>query len=228
MGNFGGRALAVWGILGLLTLAGQVAQATAAASSAQPILAQHNASALSADASEMRQWVLAAGDHQGLPFAIVDKKVARLFLFDATGQLLGASPALLGLMPGDGAAAQTGRRDVNQIPVSERTTPAGRFASEPGRNLQGEAIVWVDYDAGLAIHRLRPAPSSQRRPQRMLAEQPAERRISLGCVVVPVSFYQSVVAPVLGRQRGVVYVLPETQPLQSLFGRPQQMALNQR
>lgn len=194
--------------LGWLTLSSPTALATSAA-------------AVSPDAHAMLQWVLAAADHQGMPFAIVDKKAAQLFLFDAAGQLLGASPALLGLMPGDGAAPQTGRRDVNQIPVAERTTPAGRFASEPGRNLQGEEIVWVDYDAGLAIHRLRPAPTSQRRPQRMLAEAPAERRISLGCVVVPVSFYQNVVAPVLGRQRGVVYVLPETRTLQSLFGKPQ-------
>ena len=221
MGSLGGRTSAFWSFLGLLTLAGPAAQATPVASVGPPASAQQAKPAVSADTYAMLQWVLAAGDHHGMPFAIVDKKAARLFLFDAAGQLLGASPALLGLMPGDAGSPQTGRRDVTQIPPTERTTPAGRFASEPGRNLQGEEVVWVDYDAGLAIHRLRPAPSSQRRPQRMLALEPAERRISLGCVVVPVSFYQSVVAPVLGRQRGVVYVLPETQTLQSLFGRPQ-------
>jgi hypothetical protein len=37
-------------------------------------------------------------------------------------------------------------------------------------------------------------------------------------VVVPVGFYERVISPVLGRQRGVVYVLPETRAVQALFG----------
>jgi hypothetical protein len=36
--------------------------------------------------------------------------------------------------------------------------------------------------------------------------------------VVPVAFYESVVEPLLGKARGVVYVLPETQSVQELFG----------
>lgn len=180
----------------------------------------------SADTRYMLQWVLASGDHRGQPFAIVDKKAAQLLVFDAVGRLLGATPALLGLAPGDHSVPGIGKRASTQILPSERTTPAGRFATEPGRNLQGEAVVWFDYDAALAIHRLRPAAAQERRPQRLLSKAADERRISLGCVVVAVSFYDTVVAPLLGRQRGVVYVLPETQPVQSLFGNAQQLALN--
>ena len=39
-----------------------------------------------------------------------------------------------------------------------------------------------------------------------------------GCIVVPVSFYDAVVAPSLGKHRGVVYVLPENSPVQAMFG----------
>jgi len=34
---------------------------------------------------------------------------------------------------------------------------------------------------------------------------------------VPVAFYDAVVGPSLGRQRGVVYVLPESRPVQAMF-----------
>jgi hypothetical protein len=46
--------------------------------------------------------------------------------------------------------------------------------------------------------------------------------MSLGCVVVPESFFLSVVLPTLGRTRGTVYVLPEDGPVQAMFGNPGQ------
>ncbi len=166
----------------------------------------------SSDAELAARWVLATADHRGLPFAIVDKKGARLFVYDASGRLLGATPALLGSAPGDHSIPGVGDKDPATLLPWERTTPAGRFESEPGRNHAGEEIVWFDYDAGLAFHRLRPGKSHSSRLRRLASGTPAERRASLGCVVVPVSFYERVVAPTLGRMRGVVYVLPETRP----------------
>lgn len=177
--------------------------------------------AASSDARYVAHWVLQQGDHQGLPFAIVDKKAAKIFVFASGGQLLGAAPALLGLAPGDHTVPGIGERPLSQILPSERTTPAGRFVSEPGRNLKGEDVVWVDYDAGLAIHRVRPGNAQERRQQRLATASPADNRISLGCVVVDVAFYESVIAPVLGRQKAVVYVLPETQAVTALFAAPQ-------
>lgn len=164
------------------------------------------------------QWSLASGDNLGRPFAIVDKAQARLFVFTATGQLVGATPALLGLARGDDSAPGVGRKVSTGIPRGERTTPSGRFESEPGHNLSGEPVVWFDYDAALAIHRIRPAAPSERRPQRLASESPADNRISLGCVVVDEAFYLQVVAPTLGKQRGVVYVLPETRDWRAEFG----------
>lgn len=172
----------------------------------------------SADARYAVQWVMAQGDNQGLPFVIVDKKSARMFVFEANGRLRGASPALLGLTPGDHSIPGIEQREVASLRADERTTPAGRFVSEPGHNLRGEAIVWFDYAARLAIHRLRPAPASERRADRLASLTADDNRISLGCVVVPVSFYETVVSPVLGKSYGIVYVLPEALPVQHMLG----------
>ena len=160
--------------------------------------------------------VIKAKDHRGLPFAIVDKKTAQLFVFDGAGRLLGAAPALLGLAPGDVEPAAPVGADTHGLPAARRTTPAGRFVSEPGRNLAGEVIVWVDYAARLAIHRLRPAALSERRPERLASSTPDDNRITLGCVVVAPLFFDSVVAPALGKGYGVVYVLPENDALERL------------
>jgi hypothetical protein len=51
----------------------------------------------------------------------------------------------------------------------------------------------------------------------MASSDPAEHRISRGCVVVPVAFYESAIAPTLRTRRGVVYVLPEEAPAQALL-----------
>ena len=101
--------------------------------------------------------------------------------------------------------------------TNERTTPAGRFVTEPGRNLSGERVVWVDYDAAFAIHRLRPGRTFKSRELRLASPDPHDKRVSEGCVVVPVAFYESVVLRVLGAGPGVVYVMPEAKPLRALF-----------
>lgn len=163
------------------------------------------------------RWAVVDGDAGGRPFAVVDKPAARIFVHAADGRLIGSAPALLGSAPGDVSHDGVGERVLSGIPPEQRTTPAGRFASEPGRNLQGEAVVWVDYDAAIAVHRLRPAAAAERRPQRLASPTVDDNRITLGCIVVDPAFYDTVVAPLLGRQRGVVYVLPDTQDWRVTF-----------
>ena len=170
------------------------------------------------DARYAANWVRESGDHQSQPFAIVDKRDARIYVFDAQGQVLGVSPVLIGLAPGDLSVPDIARRTPSSLLPAERTTPAGRFNTEPGHNDKGEDIVWVDYEASLAIHRLRPAPLAERRGERLSSQVAAEHRISYGCVVVPVEFYERIVAASLGKRRGVVYVLPETRPVREMFG----------
>jgi hypothetical protein len=174
--------------------------------------------AMPGDAGRVARWVIERADHRGRPFAVVDKKNASIHVFEPSGVRVGATPVLLGLAAGDRDAVQNiGARSVTSLLPAERTTPAGRFDTEPGRNDKGEAVVWFQYDAALAIHRLRSAPAHERRPQRLASPDPIERRITYGCVVVPVSFYEDVIMPTLGTRRGVVYVLPEEGSVEALL-----------
>lgn len=164
--------------------------------------------------------VLASGDHGGRPFMVVDKRAAQVAVFDARGRLMGTAPALLGMATGDVDAPGNGTKPVSQIKPAERITPAGRFATEPGRGLQGDTVVWFDYAAGLAIHRVRPGAAEAVRKQRLAGhsgQQVSAQRVSLGCVVLSPAFFEAVVQPSLGQQAGVIYVLPETRPLKTLL-----------
>lgn len=171
----------------------------------------------SADARYLAQWVVDSRDNDGKPFAVVDKKDARMFVFGPAGQVVGATPVLLGLAFGDHAVAGTGALLPSRIPAADRTTPAGRFETQPGFNLTGEDVIWFDYDAGLAIHRLRPDAARVSRQRSLDTAAPDAHRVSAGCVVVPVVFYLNVLRPTLATGRAVVYVLPETRPVRELF-----------
>ncbi len=127
----------------------------------------------SADARYAAAWVLAGADNRDLPFAVVDKRDARIYVFDAGGRLVGASAVLLGITPGDFSVGID--RAPASLSLAERTTPAGRFEARPGRNDKGEDIVWIDYAASLAIHRLRPAPVQERRPARLASPTPGRQ-----------------------------------------------------
>ena len=166
--------------------------------------------ALPGEVQQLVAGVLALRDHEGRAFAIVDKQRAQLHVFDAAGRLRGSSAVLLGQARGDSSAPDVGQNTQNgHVPLHQRTTPAGRFVAAPGKNLQGEPVVWVDYDAAFAIHRLRPGASQAPRLARLATPSPADNRASWGCVVVPVKFYLDVVAKLIGRGASVVYVLPE-------------------
>jgi hypothetical protein len=172
----------------------------------------------SPQAQQLLAWVKQSGDHQGRPFALVDKRRAMLYVFDADGRLAGSSVALLGSARGDQIVPGVGERtQAGSLRSEDKTTPAGRFEAQPGRNLQGEDVVWVDYASAFAIHRVRPGKAWKARAQRLASATPGDNRVSWGCVVVPVDFYQRVVAKVLGEGRSVVYVLPESQPARAFF-----------
>ena len=188
--------------------------ASAAALAAPPAMP---AAPLTADAQRIAQAAVAARDNAGGAFAVVDKKAASVFVFDAKGTLLGASPVLGGLARGDDSVPGIGERPMAKIRPHERTTSAGRFASEPGRNTGGEDIVWVDYDAAISMHRVRNTNKADRRLERLASPTIADNRISYGCINVPAAFYDAYVKPALGQRRGVVYVVPESSPVAAHF-----------
>lgn len=171
----------------------------------------------SADVRFIADWAADSHDSRGLPFVILDKRDARVFVFQADGRLIDASPVLLGAAPGDDPAPGIGSRAMSQVRPEEKTTPAGRFVSAPGRNASGEEVVWVDYADSVSMHRVRPVDPKERRLERLASSDPSQRRISYGCINVPVAFFESVVWPLLSRTRAVVYVLPETRDVRQVF-----------
>lgn len=172
---------------------------------------------VSHETSQTVQWVVATGDNGGAPFIVVDKRQARLQVHAPDGTLVGATPVLLGIARADRIAPGTEDRPLAQIRPSERITPAGRFVARSGRNHRGEDVIWVDYDAGISMHRLRAVDLSERRLERLSSSTPADNRISYGCINVPIAFYDSVLHGLAARSP-VVYVLPETRPAAEWFG----------
>jgi hypothetical protein len=166
----------------------------------------------------MARGVMASRDHQGLPFVVVDKIHARVFVFDLNGRLLGAAPALLGMTRGDEAVPGLGNRPLAQIQPHERITPAGRFVAELDRNIWGQAILWVDYEQAISLHPVRSLNPQERRLERLSSSSLQDKRISYGCINVPAPFWRAVVLPAFQSTKGMVYVLPDSRPLDSVFG----------
>ena len=168
-------------------------------------------------ARHIADWAVHSGDHQGLPFIIVDKVYARALAFDASGRLIAVTPVLIGMAVGDTFAPGVANMGMHQTLPSQRITPAGRFFAEEDRNLKGQRVLWVDYDAGIAIHKLPTKKTKQRRHERMASPYPADHRITYGCINVPSAFYEDVVGRQFRRKGGIVYVLPDKAPLQAVF-----------
>lgn len=171
----------------------------------------------SAPARAMADWVVDSADNHGMPFVIVDKVEATVFVFDAGGRLGGAAPALLGLAHGDDAVPGIGQRALSSIGPQERTTPAGRFVAALGRNLQGHLILWIDYDNAISLHPVVAGTRAERRAERLATPSALDNRISYGCINVALKFFQHVVSPAFKQSSGIVYVLPETRPNHAVF-----------
>ena len=169
------------------------------------------------EARHVADWVVDSGDNRNMPFAIVDKKDAKVFVFDAHGRLRGAAAALLGLALGDDAVPGIGERALSSIRPDERTTPAGRFVAALDRNVHGKEILWVDYDGAVSMHPVITSKREERRAQRLATPTPLDNRISYGCINVPAKFFDNVVHPAFTGTDGIVYVLPETRSAREVF-----------
>jgi hypothetical protein len=171
----------------------------------------------SPEARHVADWIADSRDNANADFIIVDKRHAKAYVFDAEARLRGASPVLLGSALGDDSVPGIGTRPIAEVRPEERTTPAGRFVAERGRNLRGDDVVWVDYDAAVSMHRVRATKPSERRLERLATPTADDNRISYGCINVPVAFYEAYVRPTVATRRAIVYVLPDVKPLQQVF-----------
>ncbi|HJV95757.1 MAG TPA: hypothetical protein VJ608_06960 [Albitalea sp.] len=171
---------------------------------------------VSHDVRRMANWVVDSGDNQGQRFLIVDKRRAHLFVFDSSGLLRGDAPVLLGLARGDDTVPGIGDRPLAQVRPEERTTPAGRFVGELGRNLH-EDVVWVDYDAAVSMHRVITNNPAEHRLRRLATPTVADNRVSYGCINVPAAFFDEWVRPAFDSARAIIYVLPDKHSIGQVF-----------
>lgn len=186
---------------------------------AQPVrLANFGQEVSSQESRKLADWVVDSANNGNLPFMIIDKVQARVYMFDAQGQLRGAASALLGLAVGDHTVPGIGQRKLSSILPAERTTPAGRFVASLDKDIKGEEVLWVDYDSALSLHRVVKGQASERRAERLATPSPVDNRISFGCINVPVKFYETVVSPSFTGTNGIVYILPETRSAREVFG----------
>lgn len=201
------------------------ASATANASTAADgRVASHGASrsashvTLEGDSRAVAQWITSSADNQGASFLIIDKKAAMLHVFTGDGALRASSPVLLGSASGDASVPGIGEKAIADVKEHERTTPAGRFIAERGRNAKGVDVIWIDYDAALSMHRVINEVPAEQRLQRLATPNTTDNRISYGCVNVPVAFYESTIKPIFAEYRALVYILPEQRSIQDVFG----------
>lgn len=185
----------------------------AAASAAAPDLLP------SADTLRVHDWVSSAGDNHGLPYLIVDKPHAALFLFDPAGKQLAAVPVLIGIAPGDEASPGIGAKELSEIGPAEKTTPAGRYLAKFGLAVGKERVLWVDYYTSVALH---PVPTGaaarkEKRRERLASPTPDDNRITFGCINVPSTFYARLLSPMYRGKGGYVYVLPDSKPIEEVF-----------
>lgn len=173
---------------------------TALAASEQAVLAREEASP---QVRQLVQWATLTGDHDSLPFVVIDKARARLFAFDGEGHLRGTGPVLLGAAHADepGAAA----------------TPAGRFVADAWLSARGDGIVWANADGELALHALPSRLAPGRGLQRLASARVEDKRISEGSLHVAADFYRDCLGA-LRSHPSIAYVIPETRPVEYFFG----------
>lgn len=171
----------------------------------------------SAEARQMADWVVDSGDNKNMPFVILDKKEAKVFVFHPHGGLRGAAPVLLGITAGDDSFPGVGNKPLSQVKPEEKTTPAGRYLAASDKNIKGADIVWIDYDSSVSFHAVVKGKPEERRAERLASPLPSERRISFGCVNVPVNFFKTALHASFKKSDGMVYVLPETRSVNQVF-----------
>lgn len=209
-----------------LALTAAPARAAEAAPSHQADAQPDDDAGRSAAATRVADWIAASGDNRSLPYIIIDKQGAALFLFDAKGKPLGKAPVLIGVAVGDEATPGVGSKNLAEIGPAERTTPAGRFLAKYGLAAGRQRVLWVDYATSVALHPIpKGAARKERRRQRMLSETTEDNRITFGCINVPIAFYGKSVRPLFRKKGGYVYVLPDTKPLEAVFPRLRVQAL---
>ena len=150
------------------------------------------------------QNIVAQNDNQGKQFIVADKQAGTLTMYTASGQQITSTPTLFGKTKGDSVSSKntpSGRFETKQANVStEGYGGSAQVLTQNGQNLQLG-------DSTYAIHRVYTKYASENRQGRLDTPTATDNRISLGCINVPVDFYDTYLN---SDQATVVYVMPET------------------
>jgi hypothetical protein len=177
--------------------------------------ADFGAEPASPDAHRMANWVADSHDNGTHSFVVIDKHDAKVFLFDGNAHLQAAAPTVIGSAIGDDTYPGVGDKPLAALKPYERTTPAGRFVAEVGEtSSRHEDVVWVDYDNAVSMHRIIKVPV---RLKAIETPTPEDNRLSNGCINLPDAFYEKALRPAVDRYGVVVYIIPETRPIQQTF-----------
>jgi len=169
--------------------------------------------------------VIASRDNGDRPFIVIDKVAAQLFVFDPRTRTRQSAPVLIGIAKGDNSMPGIGDLELAQIPVSERTTPAGRFLASFGPALDHEPVLWVDEPNAVSLHAVVTSNPREHRLARLATATPDDNRITFGCINVDADFYGKYIESQFRQGGGIVYILPDTRPLSEVFaGIPREAA----
>ena len=205
-------------LLGCVPFPAVAAQSSEAADPLAPVAAAVSAAPWPSDTViQLTRWVVASGDNGGLPFMVIDKPAAAVFVFDSQTQFVGATPALVGSAVGDESDPGVGDRELSAIAPDKRTTPAGRFVAGFGPAYGRKQVLWVDFSTAVSMHPVITGNKKERRLERLKSPTPDDNRITYGCINVPAEFYANVVSPIFKGTKGIVYILPETKAVGEVF-----------
>jgi len=163
--------------------------------------------------ARLADWVASTGDNEDMPYIVVDKTAAVVAVYDAKGKLLGSDAALVGSAQGDDSAPGVGDRELSDIPMEDRTTPAGRFIGGFGPAAGSDRVLWIDYATAISLHAVITTNPAEKRLDRLKSKTPDDNRITHGCINVPAKFYSKVVRPTFAKGHGIFYILPDSKPL---------------
>ncbi|MGF6599781.1 hypothetical protein P3T23_004515 [Paraburkholderia sp. GAS448] len=145
----------------------------------------------------VNQWVQKSGDNNGGSYLIADKENGNLYVMSPKGEVRETIPALFGAAKGDEAV--------------QGQTPAGAFTlnwqKAPDTKTYGDSIqTFRATDKGtFAIHRVLTG-TPEHRAERLASGNPADRRITNGCINVPAEAYNRLFDK---NYNGRLYVVPD-------------------
>ena len=141
-------------------------------------------------------------------FIVADKELGTIYVVDPITKAITEAPALYGKMPIDKInMGYYDRKDGGNPYI----TPAGMFTVTKMYSTELKRHLLVFFEGSfmvMAIHAVYTGNPVQMRPQRLMSNDPAMKKITNGCINVPGDFFSDELFTLSNGTR--LYILPET------------------